>query len=42
MEMTISSKLESAGGCKARFRELGEKVARGELSKNAWTNPRMC
>lgn len=35
IEMTISSKLESARGCNVRSREFGEKVARGELSKDA-------
>lgn len=35
MEMTISSNSEWACGCKVRFREFGEKVARGELSRDA-------
>jgi len=34
-EMTISSKSECACGCRVRFREAGEKVARGELSRDA-------
>lgn len=37
IEMTISSKSECARGCRVKHRELGEKVARCELSKDAWT-----
>lgn len=37
IEMTISSKKEWARGCIVKCREVGEKVARGELSRDAWT-----
>ena len=37
IEMTISSKLECTRGCRVKFRELGEKAARVELSRDAWT-----
>lgn len=33
----MSSKSECARGCKVRCREIGEKVARCELSRDAWT-----
>jgi hypothetical protein len=35
IEMTISSKSECARGCKVKCRKVGEKVARGKLSRDA-------